>query len=170
VVAPRSVQGAGLMTASIALREARVEEARTLSDLALRSKAHWGYSSAFMQACSAELWVTEADISSPSIRYVVAEREGVVVGFYALELLAPSECELEALFVEPLYIGHGIGRQLIEHAKSLARRWGARSMVIQGDPNAATFYLAAGGTQVGERESDSIPGRYLPEFRIALGE
>ncbi|MCC5886784.1 MAG: GNAT family N-acetyltransferase [Gammaproteobacteria bacterium] len=156
------------MTETIVLRPAQVEQASLLSELALRSKAHWGYSSAFMQACRVELEVSASDICDPARRYVTAEADGLVAGYYALEQLSPDECELEALFVEPRHIGRGVGRQLIEHAKSEARRWGARTLVIQGDPNAVTFYLAAGGVAVGERESDSIPGRYLPVFRIEL--
>lgn len=39
-------------------------------------------------------------------------------------------------------------------------------MIIQDDPNAEAFYLAAGGVRTGDRESDSIPGRFLPLFVI----
>jgi predicted N-acetyltransferase YhbS len=79
-----------------------------------------------------------------------------------------AEYVLAALFVEPRYIGQGVGRSLIEHAKIDARKDRARSLLVQGDPNATNFYRAAGGVQIGERESASIPGRYLPEFRIPL--
>lgn len=121
-----------------------------------------------MEACRAELKVSESDISSPARHYVVAESSGTIIGYYALECLTPDEYELEALFVEPEHIRQGVGRELIEHAKSHARGCGAVSIRIQGDPNAVEFYVAAGGFQIGERESDSIPGRYLPEFRILL--
>ncbi len=121
-----------------------------------------------MVACRAELTVSESDISNPARYYVVAKSGGAIIGYYALERLPSDEYELEALFVEPTYIGQGVGRALVEHAKSHARRLGAASMRIQGDPNAMAFYLAAGGIQIGERESESIPGRYLPVFKVAL--
>lgn len=156
------------MTESIAIRPARSEESQLLSELAFRSKAYWGYSPEFMAACRAELSVSEADIASPRRHYVLAESDGNILGYYALERLSAIEYELEALFVEPQHIGQGIGRQLIEHAKSYARGIGARSLLIQGDPNAERFYIAAGGCRIGERESGSIPGRCLPEFRIVL--
>lgn len=152
------------------LRPARPEDARFLSALAFRSKGHWGYTPEFMEACRAELSVAEADFADPCRHYVVAESDRTIVGYYALERLSPEECELDALFLEPDWIGHGIGRGLMEHAKAHARSWGSRSMLIQGDPNASAFYLAAGGIQIGERASDSIPGRYLPEFRILLDD
>ena len=43
-------------------------------------------------------------------------------------------------------------------------------MIIQGDPNAKNFYLKVGGKLTGERESASIPDRYLPVFTIDLTE
>ena len=56
----------------------------------------------------------------------------------------------------------------IAYAIRRAREAGKRRIVIQGDPNAAGFYRAAGAVPDGERESDSIPGRYLPLFVIEL--
>ncbi len=150
------------------IRPAKPHESRDLSELAFRSKGYWGYSPTFMEACRNELSVSERDLSNPCRRYVVAESNGNMVGFYALERRSSVECELEALFVEPEHIGHGIGRTLIEHAKSDARARGVTAMIIQGDPNAAHFYEAAGAVLIGERESESIPGRFLPEFKISL--
>ena len=45
---------------------------------------------------------------------------------------------------------------------------GSKVMIIQGDPNAQNFYLKVGGKLIGEKESASIPGRYLPVFIINL--
>jgi hypothetical protein len=49
------------MTESITIRQAIFGEGQLLSDLAFRSKAYWGYSSEFMEACQAELTVSESD-------------------------------------------------------------------------------------------------------------
>ena len=122
-----------------------------------------------MEACRAELSVSAMDIASRVCQYFVAESRGDVLGYYALRRLSPEKHELEALFVDPQSIGQGVGRKLIEHAKRYAQTDGARFLLIQGDPNATDFYRAAGAVQVGERESESIPGRYLPEFTISLG-
>lgn len=156
------------MSVDIAIRAAQSKECEILSDLAFRSKASWGYSPEFMEACRAELSVSAEDIASPHCHYVLAEANRQILGYYALESRSTDEYELAALFVEPKFIGQGVGRRLIEHAKFHARKYRARSLLIQGDPNATDFYRAAGGVQIGERESDSIPGRYLPEFRISL--
>ena len=121
-----------------------------------------------MQACRAELTYTESQIESTKYEFFVCEVEGRIAGFYALELLGPDDAELEALFVEPEMIGRGFGRTLIKHAKARASTLGIRQIVIQGEPNAQAFYEAAGGVRDGRRESGSIPGRFLPIFRIDL--
>jgi len=152
--------------ARLTLRAARADEAALLSALALRAKALWGYSPEFMQACRDELTYAAADVARGG--FVVAEEDGRVVGFYALAPTVDGAAELKALFVEPAEIGRGLGRALIEHAKASAARLGASRMVIQGDPHAARFYVAAGGVHSGTRPSGSIAGRALPLFVIAL--
>jgi GNAT superfamily N-acetyltransferase len=92
----------------------------------------------------------------------------MIVGFYAIQLTSSDIAELEALFVEPDMIGRGFGHMLMDHAKDRAATLGVGQMIIQGDPNATAFYEAAGGVCDGERESASIPGRFLPIFRISL--
>ena len=144
------------------IRPARVEEARLLSDLALRSKAHWGYSAEFIEQCREELSYSEQQLRAEHMRFFVIESLQRVAGFYALKRLSANEMELEAMFVEPASIGEGFGRLLIDHAKSVASAMGAKRLVIQSDPYAQHFYVAAGGVVIGTRESASIPGRFLP--------
>ncbi|MEM7612580.1 MAG: GNAT family N-acetyltransferase [Pseudomonadota bacterium] len=141
----------------------------TLSQLAFRSKASWGYSESFMRACRDELTVTEAQLRDGDRHCFIADSNGLAVGFYALVRSSADRYELDMLFVAPEIMRAGIGKVLVEHAKQHAKALGARCMVIQGDPNATAFYGAAGAVLVGERESASIPGRYLPEFAIDLG-
>lgn len=150
----------------IILRRAHQAEAAALSALALRSKAHWGYNEAFMAACVEELTVTKADITK--LDFVVAECDGAVIGFYALAKHSNARCELDALFVEPAYIGQGVGRLLMSNAIAAAQQYGAKILEIQADPNAAPFYQAAGGVIVKQTPSASITGRTLPFLEIDL--
>ena len=150
------------------IRPARTEEAEEISKLAMRSKAHWGYSKSFMEACRDELTVTPRALDSSEFRYFVAERGSELVGYYAIDKLTDHRFELEALFVEPAFIGRGIGKALLAHAKKLVKELGGKSLIIQGDPHAEKFYRAAGGKPGGSRESASVPGRNLPLFRIDL--
>ena len=154
------------MNSNLIIRKAESSESVYLNQLALRSKSYWGYSEEFMLACQEELQVTNEKLSK--LHYCIAQSEDKIVGFYALEFLSKSEYELEALFIDPKYIGKGFGKALITHAKCHAKKMGAKSLIIQGDPNANKFYLAAGGVLTGELESGSIPGRFLPIFCISL--
>lgn len=67
----------------VSIRRARVDEAALLSDLALRSKAHWGYDVAFLEACRPLLTLT-ADYVATHPVYIL-EQDGAVAGFYGLE-------------------------------------------------------------------------------------
>jgi len=150
------------------IRRAIPGEAALLSSLALRSKAHWGYSRDFIKSCEDELTYQPGQISSDTFDFVVIENEVTIMGFYAIERMSKTEYELDALFVDPKYIGTGCGRQLIQHALRNVATKGGERLVIQGDPHAEQFYLAAGGQQIGSRESGSIPGRVLPLYDIPV--
>ena len=150
------------------IRLARADEAAALSELALRSKAYWGYDEQFMARCREELTLAPADVEAHPT--CVLERDGELLGFYALQSIASDRMELTFLFVEPSAIGGGYGRALIEHAKSYSRERGCCVLEVQGDPNAVEFYRAAGGRLVGERASASVAGRMLPLFEIDVGK
>ena len=152
------------------LRPARPGEAAAITELALRSKAHWGYPAEFIEACREELSCAEQDLRSTKLHVVVCEAAGRLVGYYMIEKLSDGSAELNALFVEPEFIGQGFGRRLVEAAKADARDWGAAEMIVQGDPNADRFYSAAGGMPIGQRASGSIPNRFLPLYRIPLNQ
>ena len=154
------------MSVTSLIRPAVAAEAEQLSELTLRSKGFWGYDTVFLEACREELSV-DAEYVEKNPVYVI-EYESRCAGIYSLEHIHDSEVELGLLFVEPKLIGGGLGRQLINHAKQKALELGYSSMLIQGDPNAASFYMAAGGEPAGQSPSLSIPGRMLPLFRINL--
>lgn len=156
------------MQVETAIREALPGEARVLSDLAVRSKGHWGYSREFLDACREELSVDPARLADASYECFVAVDGDALLGYYALSALSATEYELDALFVDPPAIGRGIGRRLLEHAIDRLASRGVATLVIQGDPHAARFYEAAGARQVGTRPSGSIQGRELPLYELDI--
>lgn len=151
------------------IRPAIPHEAPLLGELAVRSKAHWGYSPEFIESCREELSYSPKQLESSRYVFAVAEIGRELVGFCGLALLTTSNCELEALFVKPSWIGKGVGQTLLEHAKRTAADLKYRTITIVSDPHAAAFYKAAGAEQTGSRESGSIPGRVLPVFSITSG-
>jgi GNAT superfamily N-acetyltransferase len=147
------------------IRAARGDDAGPLSALALRSKGHWGYSAEFLEACRAELTYSEADCLSGDL--YVAESDSVLAGFFLLRGGAPDG-ELQAIFVDPPWIGQGLGGVLIDHALELARSRGITRVSVDSDPGAEPFYLHHGARRVGEVASGSIPGRVLPQLLFEI--
>lgn len=156
------------MTSSI-IRLARPDEAAILSDLALRSKGHWGYSTDFLASCKEELLYTPSQLLSLICCFNVAQiKNHHIVGFFGLNFLGDEQVELEALFVEPEFIGQGWGKKLLNSAVEVAKVHQAKKIKIQSDPFAENFYLANGAVKIGELGSHSIPGRFLPLLEINL--
>lgn len=150
------------------VRRARHDEVEELSDLALRSKAYWGYDEAFMEACREELTLTPEYLEK-NPTFVLEDDDGRVVGLYSLEAMDDDgEVELGMLFIDPAAIGHGYGTRLFAHARREASRLGYDTMWIQSDPDAEGFYQSVGAATVGHLESRSLPGRMLPWMRLAI--
>jgi GNAT superfamily N-acetyltransferase len=143
------------------VRPPTVEELPALSALCFRSKAVWGYDDDFMEACRRELSIEPRDLRSTSI--AVAEQDSRLVGVAQIKVIG-SEADLLKLFVEPTALRSGIGRALFAWATDLARSQGADRLVIDADPDAASFYTRMGAQHVGLAPSGSIPGRMLPKL------
>lgn len=66
----------------VMFRPARQEEAALLTELALRSKGHWGYDDAFLATCRDELTIEAGQCDG--VHIIVAEQAGELVGYYQL--------------------------------------------------------------------------------------
>ncbi len=150
----------------IKLREPREDELPALSALCLRSKAVWGYDDAFMAACVEELTLHPDELSTTRLQ--LAEDEQGCIGIVQVAMDDEATASLEAMFVEPGRMGGGAGRLLFQWATGQARTLGARTMMIEADPEAAPFYRHMGAVNVGQAPSGSIPGRMLPLLRFDL--
>lgn len=148
----------------VGLRAAMPGEAAALTALCLRSKAHWGYDAAFMEACRGELTLHEDELDGP-LR--VAECAGALAGMVQLAQ-AEGDWHVEKLFVDPAFMGRGAGAALMRWAIGAARDAGARRLVIEADPGAAGFYRRFGAREAGQVPSGSIPGRMLPRLVLDL--
>lgn len=103
---------------------------------------------------------------------IVAEQAGVIVGFATV---APSrdgdadgKGELCALYVEPLWWGHGVGRALLEQARSrlLQHGFGAAVLwVLVGNARAERLYVRDGWSLEGARRTASIGGIAVEQIR-----
>jgi GNAT superfamily N-acetyltransferase len=148
------------------VRLAKPGESQSLTDLCMRSKAHWGYDAAFMKLSAAALSVSEDDILTGRV-LVGVDDASRVIGM-ACVLTEGDVSDLDALFIDPPAIGSGAGRALFDAAVTLARKEGAHRMTILADPNAAAFYERMGARFLRNAPSDAIPGRTLPFYEYDL--
>jgi GNAT superfamily N-acetyltransferase len=147
------------------LRPARPDEAALVSDLAVRSKAYWGYDEKFLAGSRVQLAVRPEDVVDR--RVTVAEVAGVVAGFYSLDGVPPAG-ELGLMFVDPDHIRTGVGTRLFEHAVATARAVGFEKLLIDADPFAEAFYVKMGAYRTGWSPSAVKPGRELPQLTFAV--
>jgi predicted N-acetyltransferase YhbS len=157
-----------MSTVDFTIRPARPGEAPILTELCIRSKAHWGYDAAFMAAATRLLRINESEIGSGGV--LVALMAQVPCGMASVvPLRRPHWCELSHLFVAPGRFGCGVGRALFDAAVALAATRGASHISILSDPNAAAFYEKLGARRCGAAPSGVARNRMLPlfEFRVA---
>ena len=146
------------------IRLAHAGELEEISALCLRSKGHWGYDAAFLEACREELTLTAADLEASDIG-VIDGPEGIA----AMAQVSVGEfAALEKLYVDSRAMGLGHGRRLVAWALARAQAAGAGEMVIEADPNAVAFYERMGARLAGSVPSGSIPGRRLPRLTLPL--
>ena len=83
---------------------------------------------------------------------MIAELDGRVVGYGALD---PFTNEVEAVFVDPLASGRGVGRALLQAVEDLAASKGIH-LRLASTPNAERFYRGAGYSAI-QRQEYALP-------------
>ena len=127
--------------------------------------AYWPHDAAYLAEANRLLSLNAQDLVRDEAW--VVERAGIPVGYYRLTLHG-DVAEIEELFLEPEWIGHGIGRRLFEHAVGSARRRGCARLEWETDADAAGFYRAMGGREIGTGPSGIEGGEPLSRMRLDL--
>jgi N-acetylglutamate synthase-like GNAT family acetyltransferase len=130
-----------------------------LTEIALKSKAVWGYSKELIESWKEDLTVTSKMIEGQKVFKFLQNDK--IIGFYILNQPIHNSIELEFLFVLPKVIGKGIGKQLLMHAVEEAKLQKVKKMNLLADPNAVSFYEKHGFVIIDKKES-AIAGRFLP--------
>jgi predicted N-acetyltransferase YhbS len=148
----------------IEIRRAVPEDADRATEIARRAKAHWGYPPEWIASWRDDLTISPADIEKH--RTFVACIEDEIVGMCQLQQ-GEVGAMLEHVWVDPLRHGIGVGRALVERARSEAHG----VIAIVADPNAEPFYIKLGARRVGDvfAPMPGVPERTLPllEFEDA---
>jgi N-acetylglutamate synthase-like GNAT family acetyltransferase len=142
------------------LRAAAPSDYERLRELTRESKAHWGYDRDFV--CG---WAEGLTFESDCERWV-AEVDGEVVAWAALIPPADDVAVLDDLWVDPAWIGHGLGSRLFRLAANRARELGAGRLEWGAEPNAVGFYEKLGGRKL--RDHVTEWGRVAPWMGLEL--
>ena len=169
------------------IREARVEDAEAMAALHVRAwqAAYRGIlTDAFLDGLDVEEWARKRREAlerptSPETRWWVLERGALLEGFCVAGPsrdpdALPGEAEVYAIYVEPVAVGRGLGRALMEHALAdLARRGISRVSlwVFEENARARRFYEKAGfrRDEKAPARVQAFGGTEAPEVRYLIG-
>lgn len=148
------------------IERATPEQSEALTKIAFAAKRHWNYPESWISQWAAALTISPDYVAKNLV--FAAEENGIVSGFYSLVLDIDS-ADLDHLWIDPQFIGGGLGRTLFEHAVETARSVGATTLTIESEPNAEGFYQKMGAVRVGETVTE-IEGkpRVLPNLVLDL--
>ena len=149
---------------TIRIRTARPDEGERLREIAIVSKAHWGYDPDFVRQ-----WAARGDFSAAGLRgkdVQVAEAAGRPIAWAAL-IARRDVMWLDDLWVEPEWIGQGVGSLLFRWAVERGRAVGGERLEWQAEPNSVGFYEKLGGRYLRDGEPTSW-GRVLPVMGVEL--
>lgn len=147
------------------LRPAIPQDCAQLTEIALASKAFWGYSDAFIRDCKPVLTVTPEMITGK--KHAVLLESGEISGFHFLSI-EEEKAELDLLYIAPHAIGRGYGAILFDNARETALAHGCSEMRIEADPNAVGFYKRMGAKHTGWARSEVDDDRELPLLMLLL--
>lgn len=105
---------------------------------------------------------TAALLARPDTRFIVAERQGHLLGFVQItlgarqaEVAGEVTAEVVRLYVQPRFQGQRLGTRLLQQAQALAAAHGATQLWLTawvGNPRAIGFYAASGWRDVGSTD------------------
>jgi GNAT superfamily N-acetyltransferase len=148
----------------VRIRAARLDEGERLREIAEAAKGHWGYDPEVVRR-----WAAEGDFSAEGLRrkeFYVAEADERAVAWTAL-IPKGEVLWLDDMWVDPPWIGKGVGSLLFEHAVARAKELGATRMEWEAEPNAVGFYERMGGRHLRSSEPTEF-GRVLPVMGIEV--
>jgi GNAT superfamily N-acetyltransferase len=148
----------------VIVRDADPDEGERLREIAIASKASWGYDLARVRE-----WAAAGDFTPEGLARTgafVAEVDGVIAAWAAL-IPRGEVAWLEDLWVDPAWMRRGIGAVLFAAAAERARATGARRLEWEAEPHALPFYERMGAREVRESGPTSW-GRIVPVLSVDL--
>ena len=159
----------------LVIKRAEKSDHILLSDIAFTAKRYWKYPEKYFNIWQKELTITPGYIFENIVYKSVFQ--GKITGFYSIvenkndynkgNIFVQKGFWLEHRFVLPSFHKKGIGRELINHAKSVCIRKDIDRLLIFVDPYAKGFYEKIGAEYLYDSPS-SIQGRNIPVYLLIV--
>jgi maltose O-acetyltransferase len=159
----------------INITKAKQSDHLILTEISFSAKRHWNYPVHYIDLWKNELTITEEYINQ-NIVYKANYIEKVL-GFYSIienksdfysnDIFIQKGFWLEHIFIVPEYHRKGIGRLLINHARTVSSEKGISNLMIFVDPYAKGFYEKLGAEYLFDSKS-SIPDRLIPVYNLKM--
>jgi GNAT superfamily N-acetyltransferase len=162
-------------SSKIKISKAKPSDHLILTNISFSAKMHWNYPDHYFDLWKNELTITEEYIKQNIV--FKAHLTKTVLGFYSIienksdffsnDTFIQKGFWLEHIFILPKYHGNGIGRLLINHARTISKDKGISSLMIFVDPYAKGFYDKIGAEYLFDSKS-SVPGRLIPVYNLKI--
>ncbi len=116
-----------------------------------------------MEQCKKDLTATEDYIEEQPV--YLLEQNNRIMAFYSFSI---TNYKLEALFIDPDYIGKGVGKIMWTHLMNKAKELGMNEFTLDSEPKAEGFYLKMGAIKTGFTLSTVFPDRKLPLMKVQV--
>lgn len=145
----------------VKVRQAKLDEVESLTNLSTRSEAYWGFDDEYMDRFKVLYKITKECIND-NLTYVMHD-EDKIIGFYSI-MQKGKKASLEYFFIEPEFIGKGYGKLLWNHMITIGTRLCIKQIEIVTSPEAKEFYIKMGAIEGGIVESIVKKGRIIPKL------
>jgi N-acetylglutamate synthase-like GNAT family acetyltransferase len=147
------------------IRKATLTDAKYLTALTFRSKAHWNYSQEQLDGWKEDLTISADYILVNEVFVLLDQSE--IIGYYSWIVDHEGIIELDNLFVDPPHIGNGFGKILMHDFLERIKNEGEKKIRLYSEPQVEKFYAHFGFQTVGQHQS-SIKDRFLPIMQLTL--
>lgn len=136
---------------------ATVADCEELTNVAHRSKRHWGYSKEEMELWNVNLSISEEFINSHTV--IKATLEDEIVGFFALEEIKPTT-RIAQYWIDTPYMRKGYGSNMYKYLKEFLKTRGVEKVTLVLDPNGLNFFENKGAKVLNKIEHN-VKGKFL---------
>ena len=119
-----------------------------------------------MRRSAVSLRVSSADIALGRVLVAVDGKDRALG--VASVIPDGDRADLDLFFIDPPFMGRGVGRALFKAVVQAARVSATTTLTILAAPNAAVFSERMGARFLRNAPSDAIPGRTLPLYEYDL--